>query len=157
MTIASARRVMSLTDPTKKMSKSDSNPNSRVLITDDEDTIRHKFRIALTDSKDGISYDPENRPGVSNLLDILKHFKYEETSSHDIAAEFKHSSLRSLKEAVADAVGDGLRVVREKYMQLRSSSNLHHLCGVSQSQATATAESTLREVKDAIGLLRLSQ
>jgi tryptophanyl-tRNA synthetase len=157
MTIAPAKRIMSLTNPTKKMSKSDPNPNSRILITDDEGTIRRKLRTALTDSKEGISYDPENRPGVSSLLDILKHIRYEEISSHDLAADFKNASLRSLKEAVADEVTQALRDVREKFTQLRSSPSLHHETGLNRRQATVSAAETLREVKHAIGLLPSGQ
>ena len=148
---------MSLTDPTKKMSKSDPNPNSRILVTDDEGTIRRKLRTALTDSKEGISYDPENRPGVSSLLDILKHIRHEDMSSHDLAADFKNSSLRSLKEAVGDEVAQALRDVREKFMQLRSSASLQYETGLNRRQATVSAAETLREVKDAIGLLSSDQ
>jgi tryptophanyl-tRNA synthetase len=144
---------MSLTDPTKKMSKSDPNPNSRILITDDEGTIRRKLRTALTDSKDGITYDPEDRPGVSSLLDILKHIRYEEMSSHDLAADFKNSSLRSLKEVVGDEVAQALRDVREKFIQLRSSPSLHYDTSLNRREATVSAAETLREVKKAIGLL----
>lgn len=148
---------MSLTDPTKKMSKSDPNPNSRILITDDEETIRRKFRTALTDSREGISYDPENRPGVSSLLEILKHIGDEEMSCHDLAAGFQNSSLRSLKETVADAVVQALRDVREKFMQLRSSPSLHSDIRLNQRRVTTSAAETLKEVKDAIGLLPSGQ
>jgi tryptophanyl-tRNA synthetase len=143
---------MSLTDPTKKMSKSDPNPNSRILITDDEGTIRRKLRTALTDSKEGISYDPENRPGISNLIEILKHIRYEDMSSHDLAAGFKNSTLRSLKEAVGDEVAQALKDVREKFVQLCSSPSLQYETGLNRHQATVSAAETLREVKSAIGL-----
>jgi tryptophanyl-tRNA synthetase len=153
---APARRIMSLTDPGKKMSKSDPNPNSRVLITDDEETIRRKFRTAFTDSIEGISYDPENRPGVSNLLDILKHTRDEEISSHDLAADFKDSSLRSLKEAVADAVAESVGEVRERFLELRSSpESLHYNMGRNQLRASTAANKTLKEVQDVMGMGRL--
>merc|ERR1711939_99457 len=71
--ISPAKRVMSLTDPVKKMSKSDPNPKSRILLTDSNEVIRSKIKSAMTDSFDGISYEPERRPGVSNLLDIYYH------------------------------------------------------------------------------------
>lgn len=156
--VAPARRIMSLTDPNKKMSKSDPNPNSRILITDDEGTIHQKFRTALTDSQEGIVYDPENRPGVSNLLDILKHVRGEEISSHDLAADFRDLSLRSLKETVADAVVESLRPVREKFMELRSSPDrLFYTMGLNQRLASSSAATTLWKVKDAMGLRRFTQ
>ena len=145
---------MSLTAPTKKMSKSDPNPNSRILITDDEETIHRKFRTALTDTQGGISYDPENRPGVSNLLAILMHVKDEEISCDELAADFRDSSLRSLKETVADAVVKCFGDVRERFFQLRSSPSLDYDRRLSQERATTAAASTLAEVKGAIGLLR---
>lgn len=146
---------MSLTNPTKKMSKSDSNPSSRILITDDEETIRQKFRAALTDSVDGISYDPENRPGVSNLLDILKHTRPVEISSHDLVADLQYSSLRSLKEMVADAVVKALREVREGFLHLRSNpGNSYYHMGTNQHRAACLAAETLRQVKEAMGLRR---
>lgn len=150
---APARRIMSLTDPTKKMSKSDPNPKSRILITDSEETIRQKFRTALTDSQDGISYDPERRPGVSNLLDIFKHVQDDAMSSHDLATNFKDSSLRALKEMVADAVVKGLREVRERFFELRSHpENLNHDMSLDHDRASSVAEQTLLEVKEAMGL-----
>jgi tryptophanyl-tRNA synthetase len=153
VSVAPARRIMSLTDPTKKMSKSDPNPNSRILITDDEETIHLKFKTALTDSLEDITYDPENRPGVSNLLDILKHIKDDEISSNDLAAAFRASSLRVLKETVAGAVVERLREVREKYLQLRSRpKSLEMGLRQNQAQVTSSATGTIKEVRRALGL-----
>jgi tryptophanyl-tRNA synthetase len=144
---------MSLTDPSKKMSKSDANPNSRILITDDVETIHKKFRTALTDSREDITYDPENRPGVSNLLNILKHTTHEKVSNHDLAADFKDSSLRSLKGTVADAVVESLQEVREKFLQLRSSPDkLYDDIRLNQHQARTSASQTMREVRKVLGL-----
>lgn len=140
------------------MSKSEPNPNSRILITDDEETIRLKFRTALTDSQAGISYDPEGRPGVSNLLDILRHTMDEKMSSHDLAADFKLSNLRVLKEAVADAVVKLLSDVREKFFELRSNpDSLDYEMGINQRRASTIAARTLWEVKGAMGLRRFNR
>lgn len=149
---------MSLTDPTKKMSKSDPNPNSRILIIDDEETIYQKFKIALTDSIEGISYDPETRPGVSNLLDILRFVRDEDKAGHDPAAEFKDSNLRILKATVAGAVVTRLRKVRERFLQLRSRpESLESALSMNQKQATSQADSTMLEVKEALGLSGFGQ
>ena len=144
---------MSLTDPTKKMSKSDPNPNSRILITDNEETIHQKFRAALTDSQEGISYDPENRPGVSNLLDILRHVRNEEAPVQELATEFKNSSLRSLKESVAGAVAKALEEVRENYWRLCSKgSPVQSEVNSSLFKANLIASRTMQAVREAIGL-----
>ncbi len=144
---------MSLTDPTKKMSKSDPNPNSRILITDDEETIHQKFRTALTDSQQGISYDPQKRPGVSNLLDILHHIRNEEVPIQELAANFKDSSLRLLKESVADAVAKALEEVRENYRRLHSEgSRIDREVAVTPVEANLTASRTMEAVREAIGL-----
>jgi tryptophanyl-tRNA synthetase len=69
--IASTKRVMSLTDPSKKMSKSDPNPRSKINLTDSADDIRQKITKAKTDSIMGITWDPTQRPEVANLLQIF--------------------------------------------------------------------------------------
>jgi tryptophanyl-tRNA synthetase len=70
--ISSSKRIRSLADPTLKMSKSHPNEKSRILLNDDEDVIRSKVKVAVTDSiETGITYDPENRPGISNLINLL--------------------------------------------------------------------------------------
>ena len=144
---------MSLTDPRKKMSKSDPKPNSRILITDDEQTIHQKFRTALTDSSEDITYDPEKRPGVSNLLDILKYIKDDGMSSHSLATDFKTSSLRVLKETVADAVVRQLREARENFLQLRANpKSLLLAMRQNHLQAGISAAATMSEVRDAVGL-----
>jgi tryptophanyl-tRNA synthetase len=150
---APARRIMSLTDPSKKMSKSDPNPSSRILITDDDETIRQKFRTALTDSCEGISYDPEKRPGVSNLLDILRHTRDDSFSSHELAADFKDSSLRSLKQTVADEVVKSLREVRERFLEHRSNlETLHFEASVNQGKASLAAGRTWGDVRRVTGM-----
>jgi tryptophanyl-tRNA synthetase len=150
---------MSLTDPRKKMSKSDPNPNSRILITDDETTIRQKLRTALTDSLDGISYDPQSRPGIANLLDILRHCaddggdSCEQLSGADLAADFKDSSLRSLKEKTADSVVKRLAEVRERFLQLRANpGELYEDHEENKRLASSFAGDTILAVKEAIGL-----
>lgn len=144
------------------MSKSDPNPNSRILITDDGDTIRRKLRTALTDSIAGISYDPQKRPGVSNLLDIFCHCTNnnihnepdELVSSTDLAIYFKDSTLRSLKEATADAVIKKLKGPRERFLQLQADSpkDFRHDLETNRLKASSIANDTMLAVKAAMGL-----
>lgn len=135
------------------MSKSDPKPNSRILITDDEQTIHEKFKTALTDSTEDITYDPEKRPGVSNLLDILRYTRDGKISSRSLAAEFKTSSLRVLKQTVANAVVRQLREVRENFLQLRANpKSLLPAMRESHLQAGTSAAATMLEVREAVGL-----
>lgn len=109
-------RVMSLADPTAKMSKSDPDAGSRVLVFDDPDTIVKKFKRAVTDSGNEISYDRDTKPGISNLLEILALFT---GKSIDALVE-EHNSLQygHFKVLVADAVVDGLAPVRTAFRDL---------------------------------------
>ena len=144
---------MSLTNPRKKMSKSDANPNSSILITDSEKVIYAKLRAALTDSEDGVSYDPGKRPGVSNLLDILRYTSGQPMSGTSVATEFRNSSMKTLKEAVAHAVNLSLRDIREKFEYHHARyDELGYGLEESQLRAEKAAARTMDEVKRVIGI-----
>ncbi|KAF2474309.1 tryptophanyl-tRNA synthetase [Lindgomyces ingoldianus] len=114
--LSPAKRIMSLTKPTKKMSKSDPDIKSRILITDSKDVISKKLKSSLTDSLDGISYNHSTRPGVSNLIDIMYYLDESIASSPvQLCADFQNMSLKALKEKVAEAVDTQIRDVRERY------------------------------------------
>ncbi|KAB2568892.1 Tryptophan--tRNA ligase [Lasiodiplodia hormozganensis] len=155
--LSPARRVMSLTNPTKKMSKSDANPKSRILITDDRDAIAAKLRTAVTDSVDGVSYEPETRPGVSNLVEIMFHMGGEPApgapqNCDELAKECEGLSMRALKERVTDVVDAGLAPVRERYYELmQDESALDEIKEEGAKKARESAERTMRMVRDAIG------
>lgn len=153
--ISPAKRIMSLADPSLKMSKSHSNPKSRVLLTDAADVIRAKLKSAVTDSYDGISYDPEKRPGVSNLIDILYHTLPDHSivTQHDLARDMENMSLRSLKEKVAAAVEDTVRPIRDRYfLVVMDSGKLKDIADMGAEKAGLSASKTMVEVKRAIGL-----
>jgi tryptophanyl-tRNA synthetase len=95
-------RIMSLKDPTAKMSKSDPDVKSRILVTDSPDVIRRKVRGAITDSGTGVEYDIEKKPGVSNLLDILAVFSGRSIDS--LVDEHHELQYGYFKDVVADAV-----------------------------------------------------
>lgn len=155
--VSPARRVMSLTDPTKKMSKSDANAASRVLITDAPADIRKKVMRAVTDSQSGfVSYDPAARPGVSNLLEILAILEGRGRAPGEVAGEFAGSQhpLKALKERTADAVVAELRDVRERYLELLGDNDgkeLDDIEALGAEKARASADSTMRLVKEAVG------
>ena len=108
-------RVMSLQDPTKKMSKSDDNPNACILILDDKDTIVRKFKRAVTDSDAEVCYR-EDKAGINNLMTIYSSITGK--SFDDITAEFSGKGYGDFKTAVGEAVADHLQPVREEYARL---------------------------------------
>lgn len=109
-------RVMSLKDPTAKMSKSAPDPSSRIHIIDSPEDIRKKFKTAVTDSGHEIEYDVDEKPGISNLLDILALFS--NRSIDDLVAEYHDMPYGYFKQVVAEAVVEGLAPVRESFEAL---------------------------------------
>ncbi|KAK4957352.1 Tryptophan--tRNA ligase, mitochondrial [Elasticomyces elasticus] len=153
--ISPAKRVMSLTDPLAKMSKSHPNSKSRILLTDSEEAIRNKLKAAVTDSIDGITYDPERRPGVSNLIDILYHAD-PRSNHHDqaeLVKDLQGLSMRYLKDRVADAVNAAINDIRARYEDLvHDESYLQDVAEQGARKANESAAATLRDVKGAVGL-----
>jgi tryptophanyl-tRNA synthetase len=109
-------RIMSLKDPTSKMSKSDDDANTRVLLLDDPDTIRSRFKSAVTDSGSEILYDREKKPGISNLLDILSLFTGR--SVDDLVEDHHDMQYGHFKVTVAEAVVEGLSPIRSAFQAL---------------------------------------
>ncbi|KAF2715092.1 tryptophanyl-tRNA synthetase-like protein [Pleomassaria siparia CBS 279.74] len=155
--LSSAKRVMSLTTPTKKMSKSDPEPKSRILITDSNEVIHKKFKSALTDSIDGNAYDRESRPGVSNLIDIMRHMDEDITGSDkEWMKELEGLSKRSLKETAADRVNNGLKDVRGRYEEIMGRKDADEFLeeGARQGgeKARKLAQQTIGKVREALGI-----
>ncbi len=108
-------KVMSLQDPTKKMSKSDENPNSVILILDDKDTIIRKFKRAVTDSDTEVCYR-EGKDGINNLMTIYSSVTGKDFAS--IESEFSGKGYGDFKLAVGEAVADHLEPVRTEFARL---------------------------------------
>ena len=109
-------RVMSLQDPTKKMSKSDTNEKSFVLMTDSADVIMKKFKSAVTDSDGFVKYDVENKPGISNLMSIYSVMTGK--GFEEIEKEFDGQGYGTFKAAVAQSVIDTLKPVQDEYSHI---------------------------------------
>ncbi|KAF2630476.1 tryptophanyl-tRNA synthetase-like protein [Macroventuria anomochaeta] len=153
--LSAAKRVMSLAEPTKKMSKSDPKPKSRILITDSRETIHSKLRSALTDSIEGVSYDREARPGVSNLVDLIHHFDQAGAASpEELAQDLKGLSMRALKEKAADSVDKSIKPIRERYEELMSGDQKKLISHAESGarKAEAMAESTMQRIRNAMGI-----
>ena len=108
-------KVMSLRDPRVKMSKSDGSLSATVAITDDPDTIRKNFRKAVTDSHEGITFDPQHRPGISNLLSIMAAMDDVEQEPEEMARRYRNCTASQLKNECAQLVTEHLRPIREQY------------------------------------------
>ncbi len=144
-------KIMSLTDPTRKMSKSDENPKSYVSIIDDEATIVKKFKSAVTDSDMEIAFR-EGKDGINNLLTIYSAVTGKTIEQAE--KEFAGCGYGTFKQAVGEAVAEHLKPLREKYTDLlKNKDYLEKIYKESASQASAIAERTLRKVYKKIGFI----
>ncbi|TFL00983.1 hypothetical protein BDV98DRAFT_568241, partial [Pterulicium gracile] len=149
--ITPSRRVLSLRDPSAKMSKSAPDSSSRIMLTDTSTQISKKIKSAVTDSTTGISYDPINRPGISNLLTIVSSCT--EQSMEDVCAQYKDFGHGEFKEVVIGVVEGLFRGPREEYARIRGDER--HLVEVARKgaeKARARSEVTMREVRERVGL-----
>ncbi|MBE3594813.1 MAG: tryptophan--tRNA ligase [Candidatus Carbobacillus altaicus] len=143
-------RIMSLDDPTKKMSKSNPSEMGRIHLLDPDDIIEKKIMRAVTDSENVIRYDPEKKPGVSNLLAILALVRGEHPEV--LAEAFSGQGYGALKRSVADAVLEVLRPIKERYEHLTDEETLKIL-REGADRAQAIARKTYREAAQAFGYI----
>ena len=142
-------RIMSLSDPTVKMSKSD--PKGDVFLKDDVSVIRKKIMSAVTDSGCEVKYDVENKPGISNLLTIYAVLK--DISIEEAEKRFEGSRYGDFKKAVADAVIEELEPFKNRYQQILESKEYEKVLKDGAARAREVADVTLRRVQKAVGLL----
>lgn len=150
----SGGRIMSLSDPTKKMSKSDINPKSRIELLDSEEDIRSKIASAVTDSQSSIRYS-KDRPGLANLIEIYSQFSNKSTG--DIESEFENKGYKEFKEAVAQSIIDVLKPIQAKYRKLRDSKELVEILQSSAQKASKLSHPKLLEVYEKVGFITKSQ
>lgn len=143
-------RLMSLQDPTQKMSKSDPNPSGYVAIMDDPAVILKKFKRAVTDSDGLIKYDPVEKPGVSNLLAIYTTFTGK--TMGEAEADFAGLGYGHLKTAVAEAVIAELTPVQNEYKRLLADeAYIRKIMADGAAQARVAAAATLAKAYHAMG------
>ena len=144
-------RIMSLQEPTSKMSKSDPNPNGYISILDDADTIRRKVKRAVTDSDGKIRLSPD-KPGVSNLLAIYAACRG--VTPEQVEAEFAGMGYGALKDGVSEAVIAELAPLQEKYRAIRGDKGyLEGILRENAEIASRAATKTLRKVHKKVGFL----
>ncbi|MCC5826107.1 tryptophan--tRNA ligase [Alkalimonas sp.] len=149
-----AARVMSLQDPTKKMSKSDDNPQNFIGLLEDPKVIAKKIKRAVTDSDDPprVTFDLEAKPGVANLLSILSGVTGKTVP--ELEAEYQGKMYGHLKTDVADAVVNLLEPLQQRFKEIRADQNLmHKVLHQGAEQARSRAAETLRKVYDAVGFV----
>ena len=143
-------KIMSLQEPTKKMSKSDENVNATILLLDDTDTIIRKFKRAVTDSESEVRY-AEEKPGISNLMDIYSAVTgktYEE-----IEKEFAGKGYGDFKLAVGETVADHLKPLQNRYEELmKDKGYIESMIKMNDEKAAYYASKTLRKVQKKVGL-----
>jgi tryptophanyl-tRNA synthetase len=147
-------RIMDLQDPTKKMSTTVSSEQGKVLVLDAPEAIRKKFKTAVTDSDREIRYAPDEKPGVSNLLEILSVAT--DRPIPELETAYDGSGYGDLKTDVGEAVVELLRPVREGYEELRADEpELRRLLAVGAEKAREASAPTLRELYERMGFVTL--
>lgn len=145
-------RIMSLQDPTKKMSKSDANSKAFISLLDDPKVIAKKIKSAVTDSEGIVKYDVENKPGISNLLSIysiLGGLPIEE-----IEQKYEGKGYGDFKSDLADVVVNALKPLQDRYYELIDSQELDDILDQGAEKANFTANKMLKKMENAMGLGR---
>ncbi len=146
-----AKRIMSLKDASNKMSKSDPSDLSRINMSDDEDLIRKKIRKAKTDDIEGISYDPEKRPEISNLIDIYSCFTG--IDANEATNNFKSSKNSEFKESLANIIIKNICPIHKEAIKiLEDKKYLEQIIKDGTIRAKAIAEKNISKVKQIIGI-----
>ena len=142
-------RVMSLQEPTRKMSKSDPE-ETYIAILDKPEVIRRKMRRAVTDCDNSVRFDPENKPGVSNLMSILSALSG--MTMDEITAEYDGKGYGKFKDAVADCVISALEPIQKRYEEISADKTyLQDVLMDGAERATALAQRTMFKVRRKIG------
>lgn len=145
-------RIMSLQEPTKKMSKSDDNPRNFILMTDEPNVIRKKIKSAVTDSDGIIAFDRENKPGLSNLLEIYSTITGESIDS--IVARYEGCGYGQFKSDLAEVVVTELEPIQKRMKELLNSPIIDEVLDRGAEQANKLAYKKVKKVEHKMGLGR---
>jgi tryptophanyl-tRNA synthetase len=146
-------RIMDLQEPERKMSTTDAHPLGAVLMTDPPDTIRKKVKAAVTDSGSDVRYEPDEKPGVSNLLEIMSVATGEPIP--DLEARYDSGGYGPFKADVAEALVTLLDPIQRRFEEFRADEpGLRALLARGADKARATAEPTLEQMYERMGFVR---
>lgn len=145
-------KIKSLTSPENKMSKSDQNENGTIFILDDEQVVLNKIKKATTDSDNEVKYDPENKPGISNLLEIYSSLSG--CAINEAQQLFKNANYGNFKIEVAKTISKALQPIQEKYKLLISEpKKIELICNKGATDASNIAIKKMNEVNEKVGVL----
>ncbi|MFS0782882.1 tryptophan--tRNA ligase [Bacillus sp. 1P06AnD] len=145
-------RIMSLQDPTRKMSKSDPNPKGLIALLDEPNVLRKKIKSAVTDSDGIVKYDPASKPGVSNLLSIYSILTG--IAIEDLEKKYEGKGYGDFKGEMAEAVVSALQPLQERYHALVNSKELDDILDAGAAKANKVANKMVRKMENAMGLGR---
>ncbi|OBZ32431.1 tryptophan--tRNA ligase [Megasphaera sp. DISK 18] len=145
-------RVMSLQEPTKKMSKSDDNETATIYLLDEPKAIEKKIKRAQTDSENSVHYDKEQKPGISNLIEIFSALT--DQTHEQVEAAYAGKGYGAFKKDVAEAIISTLEPIQQRYRQLVSEPELDDILDKGAAKAHAKASLTYEKACKAMGLFR---
>lgn len=143
-------RIMSLSEPTKKMSKSDHSDKGVIYMLDEPNIIRKKVRSATTDSIGIVQFDPVNQPGISNLIQIIATCK--DTSIEDVVDQYKHLQYGAFKDEAANIIINTLEPIQARYKEIIHSDLIEQTLIEGKEKAQRIARKKLEKVQRKIGL-----
>ena len=143
-------RIMALDDPTKKMSKSAENIHSRISLLDEPSKIKKSIMKATTDSDGVVKFDVENKPGISNLLNIYSVLSG--MTIPELEAKYEGKGYGDFKKDLVEVVVEALAPIKERYEQIRHSDELIEILKDGAVRADAIAQKTMKRVKENFGL-----
>lgn len=146
---SNGQKIMDLIDPTKKMSKSSENQNGVIRLLDDPSLIRKKIMRATTDSEMKVKYDPDNKPGISNLITIYSALS--DKSISEIEEEFKESNYGNFKSKVADLTVSEIEKIQDKYNHYINSDLIDKILADGKEKSRIFAKAKYEAVKNKIG------
>lgn len=148
----SAAKIYDLQNPGSKMSKSGDSPQGILWLLDEPTVLAKKIKSSVTDTDNEVRFDPEQKPGISNLLSLLALST--QRTVEDVVGEFAGGGYGTLKTAVADAVVERLDPIRQRTQELlKDPGELDRILGAGAEKAEARANATLARVQHALGLL----
>lgn len=145
-------RIKSLQEPLKKMSKSDENERSFILLLDEPNRIKNKINSAVTDSDMKVKYDEENKPGISNLLNIYAEFS--DLSVKELEERYSDKSYQEFKQDLGELVVSKLQPIQERYKEIIKSKELDDILDQGRDRANLIANRKIERVYHRIGLGR---
>ena len=143
-------KIFDLQDPTKKMSKSDTNPKGCIDLLDNPATARNKIKSAVTDSLGEIRFDPENQPGLANLITILSALTDESIES--IVERYQGKGYGELKKETGDVVFNFLTDLQARYQDITSSGKINEILNEGAQKASKVANKKIAKVYRKVGL-----